>query len=143
MLTGTVIWGWVFVIVGFFFGFMALKTKHIVPNVSSIATQIITVENYGYEFQKKENCIVLRLHPEIHASPGVRVEDIQLEMRGKRYETDWEPMKESISGDIGHYVYANLPTSLKSGTYQARLVAVIQNDEYYSEAFDLEYGKPS
>ncbi|MFC1990013.1 hypothetical protein ACFLVW_05595 [Chloroflexota bacterium] len=141
MLTATIIWGWAFVIVGLFFGFMALKTKHIVSNVNGVATQIITVENYDYEFKKEDDVVVLRLNPEIHASPGVRVEDIQVEIKGQRYETGWEPMKESISGDIGHCVYANLPASLKSGIYQARLVAVIKNKEYYSDDFDLEYEK--
>jgi hypothetical protein len=143
MLMATIIWGWVFVVLGFFLGFMALRTKHIAPNVNGVATEVITVENYGYEFQWKDDQLVLRLNPEIHAIPGVRVEDILVEIKGKRYETDWEPMKETTSGDIGHYVYVNLSSSLKSGIYQARLIAVISNKEYYSNAFDLEYKKPS
>jgi hypothetical protein len=110
---------------------------------SGVATKIIAVSNYDYEFETSGDSIRLRLSPEIHAIPGVQVEDIQLEMRGKRYNTDWKPMEETISGDIGQYIYVNLSDALKSGTYQARLVAVIENKEYYSNSFDLKYEKPN
>ena len=105
---------------------------------SGIATRIITVENYDYEFQKKGNQLILRLNPEIHATPGVRVEDIEVEIRGRRYDTDWEPMKKTVSGDIGHYVYAELP-KLKRGKYQARVIAHIDNKEWPSPPFTVEY----
>ncbi|MBI4332132.1 MAG: hypothetical protein HY673_12705 [Chloroflexi bacterium] len=126
------------------------KSKEVAHTpVGAVATSVITVENYDHEFVTKgdssyrQDSVVLRLHPEIHATPGVRVEDIELEMKGKRYNTDWEPMKETISGDIGHYVYTKLPKSLKEGPYQARIVAHIENREYYSNDFTLVYRKPS
>lgn len=143
MLTANIIWGWFFIVVALILGFLALRAKPKESNAGVVATEFITVENYDYELQKKGDQLILRLDPEISASPGVRVEDIQVELKGKRYDTDWEPMKETISGNIGHYVYANLPQSLKSGIYEARIVAVIGNKEYYSDAFDLKYEKPS
>ena len=94
-----------------------------------IANRIIAVSNYGYEFKALDDGLRLYLNPEIHAIPGVRVEDIQLEMKGKRYDTDWKPMSESISGDIGEAIYLNLPKSFKSGTYQSRIVAIIKYRE--------------
>ena len=139
MLMANIIWGWVFIGVGLIFGFLALRAKAKESNVTVVATETITVENYDYEFQVKDDCVVLRLNPEIHATPGVRVEDIQVEIKSKRYETDWEPMKESISGDIGHYVYAELPKSLKKGKYQARIIAHIDNKEWPSKPFTVEY----
>lgn len=111
--------------VGLLLGFMALKAKQSEPSINGITTQIITVENYDYQFQKGGNCVVLRLNPEIHAVPSVRVEDIQVEIKDERYDTDWRPMKQSISGGIGHYVYAELPKSLKKGEYQARVMGYL------------------
>jgi len=139
MLMANIAWGWFFVGIGLLFGLLALRAKQVKANVNGIATETITVENYDYEFQVKDDCVVLRLNPEIHAIPGVRVEDIQVEIKSKRYETDWEPMKESISGDIGHYVYAELPKSLKKGKYQARIIAHIDNKEWPSKPFTVEY----
>ena len=110
---------------------------------NDVATRIITVDNYGYEFKKLDDGLRLMLDPEIHAIPGVRVEDMQLEMKGKRYDTSWEPMSESISGDFGERIYVNLPKSLKFGTYKSRIVAIIENIEYYSDFFDLNYQKTS
>ncbi len=139
MLTANIIWGWIFIGVGLIFGFLALKAKSKEVDANGIATKVITVENYDYEFQKKGDQLILRLNPEITASPGVRVEDIQVELKGKRYDTDWEPMNETISGNIGHYVYAELPNSLKKGQYQARVIAHIDNKEWLSPSFTVEY----
>ncbi len=139
MLTANIIWGWVFIVVGFGFGFLALRAKPKETIVTVVATEIITVENYDYEFQKRGSQLILRLNPEIHASPGVRVEDIEVEIKGKRYGTDWKPMKETVSGDIGHYVYAELPKSLKKGKYQAMVIAHIGNKEWSSPPFTVEY----
>ncbi len=127
-------------IVGQVLAFRSLwrKTKTM-ADINTIATQIITVENYGYEFQKQDDCVKLRLDPTIHAIPGVRVEDIKVEIMGKLYETDWEPMKEAISGDIGHFIYTKLPVSLKDGDYGAVIIAYINNKAWPSKSFPLQY----
>lgn len=139
MLNANIIGGWGFIGVGILFGILALKARRTKISVNGVATQIITVENYDYDFQKHNDYIKLRLNPEIHATPGVRVEDIRVEIMGKQYETDWEPMKETISGDIGHYIYAKLPKSLKSGDYEAKIIAYINNKEWPSKSFTLKY----
>jgi len=107
----------------------------------SVASGIIAVSNYGYEFEVKDDSLRLRLLPEIHAIPGVRVEDIHLEMKGKRFNTDWKPMDEAISGDIGGDVYVDLPRDFKHGIYQVRIVAIIENGEHLSDPFKINYQK--
>ena len=138
MLVNTIAGG-LCMIAGLLVVLKALEVKPTEPISDGIARQIITVENYDYEFQKKGDQLILRLNPEITATPGVRVEDIQVELKGKRYDTDWEPMKETISGNIGHYVYAELPKLLKKGKYQARVIAHIDNKEWPSKSFTVEY----
>ena len=138
MLVNTIA-GCLCMIAGLLVVLKALKVKTTEPISDGIARKIITVENYDYEFQEKGSQLILRLNPEITASPGVRVEDIQVELKGKRYDTDWEPMKETISGNIGHYVYTELPKSLKKGKYQARVIAHIDNKEWPSPPFTVEY----
>lgn len=148
--------GWVWFISGVlaiiavtFEGAYRLSKKVIPTSGGTVATSLITVENYGYEFvhegwpKYSRDSVMLKLNPEIHATPGVRVEDIELEMKGKRYNTDWKPMTETISGDIGEDVYVALPKSLKEGRYQAKIVAHINNTEWYSPDFTLEYVKPN
>ena len=106
-------WAWSICVIGaillLFWAFHKMRLQRDAAQLPSevrtygVATRIITVENYGYAFKVMDNYINLRLQPELHAITGVRVKDIQLEMKGKRYETDWQPMKEAISGDIGGY----------------------------------------
>lgn len=125
-----------------------LKQATIKDTIGIVARHLITVENYDYEFitckdapEYKKGSITIRLNPEIHATPGVAVEDIQLELKGRRYDTDWEPMEETISGDIGHYVYAHLEKSFKPGKYQAYIVAIIKGKEHPSDAFTINFPK--
>ncbi len=139
MINAGIVWGWPAIGLGILFGILALRARRDKTDVSVTATQIITVENYDYVFQKQDDCVELRLNPAIHAIPGVCVEDIKVEIMGKRYETDWEPMKETISGDIGHYIYAKLPLSLKDGDYKAIIIAYINNKEWPSESYTLRY----
>ncbi len=105
---------------------------------NTIARHIIAVYLVSYQFILIEGGLTIRLLPEIHAIPGVKVEDIQFEIKGKRYETDWKPMGEPISGDIGDYINADIPT-LKAGTYKARIIACIDNKEYPSDTFNVSY----
>lgn len=106
---------------------------------NDVANRIIAVSNCGYKFERSDDGLRLWLSPEIHAIPGVRVEDVQLEMRGKRYDTSWEPMNETISGDLGGNIYVNMPKSLKYGKYKYRIVAIIENGEHYSGSFELNH----
>ncbi len=127
------------IIVGLLIVLKAMKVKPIKPISDGIARRTLTVINYDYEFQTKEDHLRLRLNPEIHAIPGVRVEGIDVEIKSTRYETDFKPMEEAISGDIGGYVYTRLPKSFQKGKYQARIIAHIDNKEEPSESFTMEY----
>jgi len=139
------VWGWVLIgvstfIVAQILAYRSLRLRTITnPSTNGIATQVITVENMEYEFQTDENQVILQVLPEIHAIPAVRVEDIKVEILGKRYETDWEPMKEATSGDIGEYIYVHLPKSLKEGDYEVRIIAYINNKEWPSRSYTFTY----
>jgi len=115
---------------------------------NNIATKIIVVSNleeFGYEFETTVDSLRLRFSPGIYANPAVKVEDIQLEIKGERYDTDWAPMGEALSGDIdkGCYVRAILPKSFKPGIYQARILACIENKWHPSKPFTLNYQQPT
>ena len=123
------------------------SNQTVIPS-NNIATQIITVsilEEFGYEFQVTADSLRLRFSPGIYASPAVKVEDIKLEIRGERYDTNWKPMEEAVSGDIdkGVYMYVSLPKSFKSGIYQARILACIENKWYPSKPYTLSYQQPT
>ena len=143
-------WLWILIIVLLVVPFIAFHKVRVQRDeaklkLSGIVDRIIVVSNYDYEFETLPDSIRLRLDPDIHAIPAVLVEDIKFEIKAKRYDVDseWLSMNEPQSGDFGGYVYVNLPSSLRSGTYKARLVAIIENREYYSDPFDLKYEKPS
>ena len=114
---------------------------------NGIAKAFIVVSLRSYEFRTKENGgIQLLFLPRIDAMPAVRVEDIILEIKGMRYETNWQPMDEYRSGEIGQYTQADIPM-LKPGNYQARLIACIDNREHPSKPITVKYnqsiiGKP-
>ena len=114
---------------------------------NGIAKAIIVVSIRSYQFViTKKNSLQLLFLPRIDALPGVRVEDIVLELKGQRYGTNWQPMDEARSGEIGRYIEADIPT-LKPGSYQARVIACIDNKEHPSKPFTVEYsqsmpGKP-
>jgi hypothetical protein len=120
-----------------------LQRDEAVKSDSSIATRIISVSSYSHSFLTTENEVIFSFEPEIHAIPAVRVEDILVEIRGERYPTNWQPMNEAISGDIGHHITAKLPKSLKAGVYQARIIAMMENKERPSEPFDVRYPTPT
>ncbi len=140
-----------------YLGFWLRKTKVIQkapqladssPTQNNIATQIIVVsilEEFGYEFQTTADSLRLRFSPGIHVEPAMKVEAIQLEIRGKPYDTDWPPMEEAVSGyiDKGCYIRAKLPTTFKPGNYQARILACIENKWHPSKPFTVNYQQPT
>jgi len=138
MLNAGIVWGWLIIGLGMVLGFLALRAKPKETIVTVVATEVITVENYDYEFQKKGDQLILRLNPEIHSSHMIRVEDIELELKSKRYKTDWKPMEGATSGDMGGHVYVEI-SSLKKGKYQAKVIAHIDNKEWFSPPFTVEY----
>ena len=109
---------------------------------NDVADRIIVVENYEYKFERLDDGLRLWVHPQISAIPDVRVEDVKLEMMGKRYDTSWDPKNKTFSGEISKdIIYVNLPESLKYGEYMCRIVAIIENKEHYSNAFELNHQK--
>lgn len=106
---------------------------------NGITRAYIVVSIRDYRFVTNENGeLQLLFLPRIDAMPAVRVEDIVLEIKGERLPTTWQPMDESRSGEIGHYIHADVPT-LKPGSYQARVIACIDNKDHPSDPFIVEY----
>jgi len=114
---------------------------------NGIAKAFIVVSFRSYEFVATENGgLQLLFLPRIDAMPAVHVEDIILELKGERHKTNWQPMDEPRAGEIGAYIQADIPM-LKPGSYQARVIACIDNREYPSKPITVEYrqsilGKP-
>ncbi len=112
-----------------------------------IAEAFIIVSFRSYQFIVTEHGgLQLLFLPRIDAMPAVRVEDIILELKGERHETNWQPMDEPRAGEIGAYIQADIPM-LKPGSYQARIIACIDNTEHPSKPITMEYrqsilGKP-
>lgn len=114
---------------------------------NGIAKAYIVVSLRSYQFVATKNGgLQLLFLPRIDAMPAVRVEDIILELKGERHKTNWQPMDEARTGEIGAYIQANIPM-LKPGNYQARVIACIANKEHPSAPITVEYsqsilGKP-
>ena len=112
-----------------------------------IAKAYIVVSFRSYEFVSTENGgLQLLFLPRIDAMPAVRIEDIILELKGERHKTNWQPMDEARTGEIGAYIKVDIPM-LKPGNYQIRIIACIANKEHSSEPITVKYsqsilGKP-
>jgi len=104
-----------------------------------ITPSFVKVSYSDYSFEVKDDSIRLRFNLQIHAVPPIRIEEIQMEIRGKRYDTDWEPMAEAITDVSGRDVYINLPKSFPSNTYPARLVVCTERRGFFSDSFDLAF----
>ncbi len=110
--------------------------------LNGIAKAFIVVSFRSYEFVVTDNGVLQFLFlPRIDAMPAVRVEDIKLEIKGKRHNTNWQPMDEPRAGEIGMHIQADIPM-LKPGSYQARIIACIDNKEHPSKPITVEY-RPS
>ena len=106
---------------------------------NGITKAIIVVSIRSYQFvATKDGWLQLLFLPRIDAMPEVRVEDIKLELKGERHDTNWQPMDEPRAGEIGHYIQADIPM-LKPGSYKARIIACIDNTWHPSKSFTVEY----
>lgn len=88
----------------------------------------------------KTGTLCLQVQVLIQAS-SVLVENIELELIGKRLPSDWKSRKV----DLYHqqYVYFNIPTWVSSGTHRVKLIAWDLDNEVNSQEFEIDIPQQS
>ena len=91
----------------------------------------------GFAKATRGESLMLRLAVELRTIPYMRVESVELEVMGRRIQSNWEPTQ--VGQFYGQYIYFGIPNWVNSGRHNVRLITFAGGREWHSDEYSIDF----